>query len=98
MFLVGLDIAGDKIIEINVFSPGALVGAVRLTGVNFMTSIIDSLERKVEYKRSYPGSDRLSNIELATYWGTTDVDQRVTRLSLIVCCRDSVALPGRQTP
>jgi glutathione synthase len=67
MFLAGLDIVGDKVIEINVFSPGALVHAVRLTGVNFMQPIIDSLERKVDHMQKYPGPDRLSNIELATY-------------------------------
>jgi glutathione synthase len=73
MFLVGLDIVGDKIIEINVFSPGALVGAVRLTGVNFMAPIIDSLERKVERIKAHPGPDRLSNIELATWQDATAV-------------------------
>jgi glutathione synthase len=67
MFLVGLDIVGDKIIEINVFSPGALVGAVKATGVNFMAPIIDSLERKVEYIERQRGPGRLSNLELAKY-------------------------------
>lgn len=47
MFLVGLDIVGDKIIEINVFSPGGLNTASRLTGINFMAAIIDALEAKL---------------------------------------------------
>ena len=66
MFLVGLDIVGDKIIEINVFSPGALVGVNRLTGVNFMMPILDSLEYKVDYARKREGPDRPSNCSLAT--------------------------------
>ncbi len=35
MFLVGLDIVGDKLMEINVFSPGGLGSAQKLTKVNF---------------------------------------------------------------
>lgn len=35
MFLVGLDIVGDKLLEINVFSPGGLEGAEHIEGVNF---------------------------------------------------------------
>jgi glutathione synthase len=66
MFLVGLDIVGNKIIEINVFSPGALVRAVHLTGINFMQPIIDALERKVDYMSNNSLSDRISNQELAT--------------------------------
>src|SRR5262249_51632675 len=35
LFLVGLDIAGDRLLEANVFSPGGLTGAERLEGVPF---------------------------------------------------------------
>ena len=35
MFLVGLDIVGDKLMEINVFSPGGLGSAQQLEGVDF---------------------------------------------------------------
>ncbi len=66
MFLVGLDIVGNKIIEINVFSPGALVRAVHLTGINFMQPIIDALERKVDYMSNNSLADCVSNQELAT--------------------------------
>lgn len=65
IFIAGLDIVGEKIIEINVFSPGALVGAVKLTGVNFMEPIINSLESKVAYIQSNPAAKRVPNIELA---------------------------------
>ena len=35
MFLVGLDIVGDKLMEINVFSPGGLGSAQQFEKVNF---------------------------------------------------------------
>ena len=46
IFLAGLDIVGDKIMEINVFSPGALYGASEVSGVNFMAPVIAALEDK----------------------------------------------------
>jgi glutathione synthase len=48
IFLAGLDIVGDKIMEINVFSPGALYGASEVAGTNFMEPVIAALERKVD--------------------------------------------------
>ncbi len=51
MFLVGLDIVGDKLMEINVFSPGGLIGCEQLEKARFCHEIIHSLERKVEYIR-----------------------------------------------
>ncbi|MBL7115065.1 MAG: glutathione synthase [Kiritimatiellae bacterium] len=53
MFLVGLDIVGDKLMEINVFSPGGLGSAQRFTKVNFNKVVIGALERKVEYMQYY---------------------------------------------
>ena len=53
MFLVGLDIVGDKLMEINVFSPGGLGSAQRFTKVNFNKYVIGALERKVEYMQYY---------------------------------------------
>ncbi len=53
MFLVGLDIVGDKLMEINVFSPGGLGSAQKLEGVNFSEAVIDALERKVGYMGFY---------------------------------------------
>jgi glutathione synthase len=64
MFLVGLDIVGDKLMEINVFSPGGLHSACELTGINFAVDIIHALERKVEYVKLYDG--HLANRVLAT--------------------------------
>ena len=47
MFLVGLDIAGNKLLEINVFSPGGLGTAARLEGVDFTAAVVEGLEKKV---------------------------------------------------
>ncbi|MBU1101538.1 MAG: glutathione synthase [Bacteroidetes bacterium] len=64
MFLVGLDIVGDKLMEINVFSPGGLGSAHRFEKVNFNNSVIDALERKVEYMNYYRRN--FDNDEMAT--------------------------------
>lgn len=57
MFLVGLDIVGDKLMEINVFSPGGLGSAMQLYEVNFAPAIIADLERKVKIRQHYPEID-----------------------------------------
>ena len=64
MFLVGLDIVQDKLIEINVFSPGGLGSSSQFTGVDFPQVVIEDLERKVQYKQYYGG--RVNNVDLAT--------------------------------
>lgn len=63
MFLVGLDIVGNKLIEINVFSPGGLSKACQLHGVDFFTPIIEAMERKVHYKKTY--QETLGNEKIA---------------------------------
>jgi glutathione synthase len=64
MFLVGLDIVGDKLMEINVFSPGGLGSAQKFAGVNFSRGVIQALERKVQYMEYYRRS--FANDEMAT--------------------------------
>lgn len=64
MFLVGLDIVGNKLLEINVFSPGGLADLKKLEGVNFCREVIHALERKVEQRDQTPQG--FSNCELAT--------------------------------
>ena len=64
MFLVGLDIVGDKLMEINVFSPGGLGSAQTFEGVNFANAVIDSLERKVQYMGFYQRN--FNNVDMAT--------------------------------
>ncbi len=64
LFLVGLDVVGDKIMEINVFSPGGLCSAETFNQVNYSAAIINNIEKKVLYRKRHP---ELSNIELAMY-------------------------------
>ena len=53
MFLVGIDIVGDKILEVNVFSPGNLGSCSKLAGVDFSVPIIEGIERKVGIADQY---------------------------------------------
>jgi glutathione synthase len=63
MFLVGIDIIGDTILEVNVFSPGNLHSCSELAGVNFAVPILNSIERKLEIRDEFPG--HFSNRSLA---------------------------------
>ena len=56
MFLVGIDVAGDKILEINVFSPGGLHELPELLGVDFQPSVARAIERRIA--RSGPNPER----------------------------------------
>lgn len=53
MYLAGLDIVGDKMMEINVDTPGGVNMADDLIGKDFSGMIIDDLERKVRLKHLY---------------------------------------------
>ena len=53
MFLAGLDIVGNKLMEINVFSPGGLGSARIFEKVNFCTTVLEAIERKVHYMTFY---------------------------------------------
>jgi glutathione synthase len=64
MFLVGLDIVGDKLMEANVFSPGGLGSAKALHEVDFAAAVIEALEQKMLLRASYGPS--LANVALAT--------------------------------
>lgn len=64
MFLVGLDIVGDKVLEINVFTPGGLNNLSEMYETNFADTVIDALEEKMTIRDAY--GRRLSNRELAT--------------------------------
>ena len=63
MYLAGLDIAGDKMMEINVDTPGGITMADDLTGIDFSGVVIEDLQRKVELRNHYNGT--LTNTELA---------------------------------
>lgn len=64
MFLVGLDIVGDKILEINVFTPGGLWSMSQMYKTDFTESVIVALENKLTIRASYANS--VPNRELAT--------------------------------
>ena len=64
MFLVGLDIVGDKLMEVNVFSPGGLGSARSIHDVDFASKVIRDLERKLALRESY--GSHLDNVTLAT--------------------------------
>ena len=63
MYLAGLDIVGDKLMEVNVDTPGGINMAEELTGVDFSGHIIADLARKVRLRNEYRGN--LTNCELA---------------------------------
>ena len=71
MFMVGLDIVGNKLMEINVLSPGGLGSAQKLENdTNFSHDIIGKIEQKVRY-RNFSQDDnyrrgRIDNKTLAT--------------------------------
>ena len=56
MFLVGVDIVGDKVLEVNVFSPGNLEGCSKLAGVDFAVPVIEAIERKLAIAQQYSQS------------------------------------------
>lgn len=64
MFLVGLDIVGDKLLEINVFTPGGLNNLSQLYETDFPQTVIEALERKVAIKAGYGAA--IGNREMAT--------------------------------
>jgi glutathione synthase len=64
MFLVGLDIVGDKLMEINVFSPGGLGSAQKFTNINFARYVVDAIARKVQYMEFY--GRNFDNVDMCT--------------------------------
>jgi glutathione synthase len=64
MFLVGLDVVGDKLMEVNVFSPGGLGSCQGLYETDFASAVIEALEHKVSLCPHYGAM--LDNVRLAT--------------------------------
>ena len=64
MFLVGLDIVGDKLLEINVFTPGGLTRLAAMYTTDFATSVVVALEEKLKLRRAY--GKTIPNSQLAT--------------------------------
>jgi glutathione synthase len=64
LFFVGLDIVKDKLIEINVLSPGGMDSFPHIGLPDFSDVVVDAIERKLVYKKNY--GNKISNRELAT--------------------------------
>jgi glutathione synthase len=47
MFFVGIDLIGDRVVEINAESPGGLQSVEYFSGIDFGLTICDALERRV---------------------------------------------------
>lgn len=63
MYMAGLDIVGNKMMEINVDTPGGINFIDDLTGIDFSGVIISDLERKTRLRELY--NRTLTNTELA---------------------------------
>ncbi len=64
IFLAGLDIAGGRIMEINVFSPAGLGVARHATDKNFTAAVVEGIERKVAHRAGNGTS--IPNAQMAT--------------------------------
>jgi glutathione synthase len=53
LYFVGVDLVGDKILEINVFAPGGIHNINELYSIDVGTAVIRDLERKVELRAVY---------------------------------------------
>jgi glutathione synthase len=51
MCFVGIDVIGDKVVEINAESPGGMQSVERLYGIDVCPTVIEALERRVGEKR-----------------------------------------------
>ncbi len=47
LFLCGLDVIGEKVVEVNVFSPGGMTDASAFGGVDFLSAVVDALEARL---------------------------------------------------
>lgn len=64
LFFVGLDIVGDRLVELNTISAGGLRAAGRLQEVDFGAAVIEAVARKVAHRERYGLA--ISNREMAT--------------------------------
>ncbi len=64
MFLVGLDIVGDKLLEINVFTPGGLTRLAAMYKTDFATGVVAALEEKWVLRKAYGAT--MPNSRLST--------------------------------
>jgi glutathione synthase len=64
IFIAGLDIVDNKLVEINLFSPSGLISAQSFENVNFSVAVIEAIEQKVQYVGFYQRN--FSNVDMAT--------------------------------
>ncbi len=64
MFMAGIDIVGNKIMELNLDSPGGLVSIEKIEKEKYASKVIEAVEKKIEYQKFYQG--KLPNAYLAT--------------------------------
>jgi glutathione synthase len=53
LYLVAADIVGDRILELNVFTPGGIHAVHELYGADFAGAIVADLERRVRLRAAY---------------------------------------------
>jgi glutathione synthase len=53
LYFVSVDIVGDKVLEVNVFTPGGIHSNRELYGIDVAEVVIRDLERRVEVRRAY---------------------------------------------
>jgi glutathione synthase len=64
LFFTGIDIVGNKLIEVNLMSPGGLYSTCQLSQTDFIDPIVRSLENKHLMKKIY--NQMLTNAQIAT--------------------------------
>lgn len=55
LYFVGIDVVGDKLLEINVFAPGGVHNINALYGINVGARMVEEIERRVAVRRAYDG-------------------------------------------
>src|SRR4029450_433903 len=53
LYFVGVDLVGDKVLEINVFAPGGIHNINELYGVNVGEVVVADLEKKIAVRAAY---------------------------------------------
>ena len=53
LYFVGVDIVGDKVLEVNVFTPGGIHAIHELYGIDVAEIVIRDLDRRVRLRAAY---------------------------------------------
>jgi glutathione synthase len=53
LYFVGVDVVGDKVLEINVFAPGGIHNIDELYGINVGEAVVRDLEKKIAVRAAY---------------------------------------------